>query len=438
LSIVAPDQAHSVIIVAPDAPHPDSHVIKTLLALSLGNGRNSNNGHLKPRKDIVAQLSNSRNRSAAVRAARGKAVIVSTSQVIARTLVQTCRQKGLAVVINHLLDYDGNEIYIKPVNGSVGKQFGEILNDFGRGSIIGLKHANGHVRLLPAMDTQLRDDDLLVAIAESEEDVVIERRRESSDDDIIAAEHHSMMAERTLVLGYNHKIADVISEMANYAVNGSLMHVVGVPTDLLPSNSAIPSTVKGLSVTYQSGDTSDRHMLDQLNVGTYDHVLVLAYSDDLDVQTADAETITTLLHLRDIAKKTHNNFTVVAEIVDSRNSHLAVATEVSDYIVDDTVISRLLTQVADDPAVSEVFEDLLDAEGAEFYFKPAGAFVRLEHPVSFATVVEAARRRNEIAVGYQKSSSHKTNGTVTINPPKDEIIRFSARDRVIVLAEDER
>ena len=42
-------------------------------------------------------------------------------------------------------------------------------------------------------------------------------------------------------------------------------------------------------------------MLDALQrAETYDHVIVLCYSDTLDAQEADARTLITLLHLRDI------------------------------------------------------------------------------------------------------------------------------------------
>ena len=45
-------------------------------------------------------------------------------------------------------------------------------------------------------------------------------------------------------------------------------------------------------------------------------MIVLAYSDDLDVQQADARSLVTLLHLRDIAERTGGEFTIVSELLD--------------------------------------------------------------------------------------------------------------------------
>ena len=60
-------------------------------------------------------------------------------------------------------------------------------------------------------------------------------------------------------------------------------------------------------------------------------------------------------------------------------------------------------------------------------------------PVSFYTVVEAARRRNEVAIGYRvgahSNDAAKAYG-VTVNPKKSETIALGPNDRVIVLAED--
>jgi ion channel POLLUX/CASTOR len=59
-------------------------------------------------------------------------------------------------------------------------------------------------------------------------------------------------------------------------------------------------------------------------------------------------------------------------------------------------------------------------------------------PLNFYTVVEAARRRDEVAVGYRLKSEaanpHKSYG-VRLNPDKSQRVTFTEDDRVIVLAE---
>jgi ion channel POLLUX/CASTOR len=59
-------------------------------------------------------------------------------------------------------------------------------------------------------------------------------------------------------------------------------------------------------------------------------------------------------------------------------------------------------------------------------------------PLSFYTVVEAARRRGEVAVGYRAKAEagdpRKSYG-VRLNPAKSRRIEFVEGDKVIVLAE---
>jgi hypothetical protein len=58
--------------------------------------------------------------------------------------------------------------------------------------------------------------------------------------------------------------------------------------------------------------------------------------------------------------------------------------------------------------------------------------------LTFHTVVEAARRAGEVALGYRvmaaANDAHKSYGIV-LNPLKSDPVTFATGDRVIVLAE---
>ena len=65
--------------------------------------------------------------------------------------------------------------------------------------------------------------------------------------------------------------------------------------------------------------------------------------------------------------------------------------------------------------------------------------MELGRPVNFYTVVEAARRRGEVAIGYRLMAQAKNAARsygVAVNPKKSEKLAFSAADQVIVLAEE--
>jgi hypothetical protein len=164
----------------------------------------------------------------------------------------------------------------------------------------------------------------------------------------------------------------------------------------------------------------------------------MSYSDTLDEQRADARTLVTLLHLRDIEAQQGESFTIVTEMLDVRNRALAVVTRADDFIVSGKLVSLAMTQLAENPELSAVFEDLFDETGSEVYLKPAGDYVRLNEPVDFYTVTESARRRGEVAFGYRLlalADDPDAAYGVVMNPNKVAAVTFSEDDKVIVLAE---
>jgi len=99
----------------------------------------------------------------------------------------------------------------------------------------------------------------------------------------------------------------------------------------------------------------------------------------------------------------------------------------------------MLSQISENKELAAVFQDLFDPEGSELYLKPAEDYVELGRPLNFYTVVEAARQRGEVAIGYRHhAEAHDPARSygVRVNPPKSVPVTFSREDRVIVLAEN--
>jgi hypothetical protein len=166
--------------------------------------------------------------------------------------------------------------------------------------------------------------------------------------------------------------------------------------------------------------------------------VVLSYADLLDEQRADARSLVTLLHLRDIEAQRGESYTIVTEMLDPRNRALAQVTRADDFIISGRLVSLVMSQLAENPSLRAVFDDLFDEQGAEIYLKPAGDYVRLDAPVDFYTVVEAARRHGEVAFGYRLlrfAESPSRNYGVVLNPDKTSSNEFTAEDRIIVLAD---
>jgi hypothetical protein len=125
-------------------------------------------------------------------------------------------------------------------------------------------------------------------------------------------------------------------------------------------------------------------------------------------------------------------------MLDIHNRNLADVIRADDFIVSDALVSLLMAQVSENKWLNAVFKDLFDPEGSEIYLKPASQYVKTGAPVNFYTVVEAARQRGEVAIGYRLQAlagdSSQAYGVV-VNPDKSKMVTFSDHDRIVVLAE---
>lgn len=189
-------------------------------------------------------------------------------------------------------------------------------------------------------------------------------------------------------------------------------------------------------MNFKVGDSTSRSLLDELNIADYEHVIVLA-DTTLDLQRADARTLVTLLHLRDISIHDQTPFSIVSEMLDLRNRELATVTGVDDFIVSTHLISLMIAQLSENSHLMPFFDDMLNEEGAEINLKPVEQYVKLGSLVNFYTVIEAARRCGETAFGYRITSEHTDEARcfgVHINPNKQDEILFNVGDKIIVFA----
>ncbi|HEY0068837.1 MAG TPA: NAD-binding protein, partial [Chloroflexia bacterium] len=399
LEIVNPQGARSIIVLSPDDDDPDSQVIKTVLAITNSPTRRP----ITEPYHIVAEIHNAKNMQAAQLVGGNEAQLIDVGDTISRLVVQTCRQSGLSVVYTELLDFDGDEIYTVEEPGLVGKTFGEALFAYRKSALIGLRRANGVVQINPPMDTTIAQGDKVLVVTEDDDTAKISVPNDYQVDESAINQGVPVepQPEHILVLGWNRRGLAIITELDHYVMPGSTVDVVADTPTCVEEVTHRAATLSSLTVTCTEGDTTDRQVLDSLGVEKYHHVIVLCYSDDLDAQRADARTLITLLHLRDIESKLGDSFSIVSEMLDDRNRKLAEVTQADDFIVSDKLISLMLSQISENKDLGEVFADLFNADGSEIYLKPAADYVKTGHPVNFYTVVEAARRRGEVAIGYR-------------------------------------
>ncbi len=427
LELGNPHTARSIILVAPEgSDDPDSIVIK--MALALTNNPRRGSGPL----DIVGELQETRNLEAATLVGRDEVSWVLARDLISRITVQTCRQSGLSSVYTELLDFDGDELYFAEEPALVGASYFDAQLSFADSCIVGLVSGDS-VLLNPDAGTIIAAGDRLIHIAADDSAIHLGSRGEPDPAAVSDAPGAGRRPERTLVLGSNTDLGTILRELDEYVSKGSSATIVAdVKAPKLPG-------LARLDLDFVRGDTTSRTVLDGLDVPSFDHIIVLAYKELLDAQRADAKTLVTLLHLREIGERAGTELNIVSEMLDDRNREIAEVTKADDFIVSDKLVSLALSQLSENRLLEKVFDALFSSEGSEIYLKPADRYIRPGAPADFYTVLEAARRRGETAIGY-RIATHAHDAAhgygVRLNPPKPERIEFSPGDKVIVLAED--
>ncbi|MBI3737684.1 MAG: NAD-binding protein [Chloroflexi bacterium] len=436
IEIVSPHTARSIIVL-PESKDPDAHVIKCVLALTNNPNRREEPYH------IVTQVRNPKNLEVLKMVGqRDHVQPILSSDLIARIVAQTSRQSGLSVVYTELMNFGGDEIYFVDAPASlIGKTYGDSLLAYENSTVIGLERSDGTILMNPPMETDIRAGDRIFAISEDDDTVVLSGMSSFPIDE--KAIHSASKArkpgpEKCLILGWNRSGTTIICELDNYVVKGSQVTVVSDVFNIEKQIREHCGKLPNQKVTIIEDDTTDRTLLEKINAPDYDHVIVLAYST-LEPQEADARTLVTLLHLRDIAVRDETPFSIVSEMLDLRNRELAEVAGVDDFIVSEHLVSLMMTQLSENADLFAVFTDIFDPEGSEIYLKPVSDYVATGQAVNFYTVTEAAKRRGETAIGYrlmsQSDDADKSYGVHT-NPKKSEMVTFAPEDKIIVIAEN--
>lgn len=425
LHMVRANDARSLIILAPDSPDDaDSFSLKTALAILNGKERKSTP------YQIVAEIKDEQNLEVAELIGKGQVVWINAEEVISRLIVQTSRQSGLSTVYSDLLDFEGNELYLRDALNLVGMSYLDASLAQKSSCLIGVVR-DAQVILNPPLDLVVGDSDQLIHL--SLDDSSIEYGQVATFDEtfIAAASHHPISPEKTLILGTNHALNLILAEINDFSPSGSAVKVIDTA---LPE---ISGEHKNIQIEIVKSEPSSRKVLQSVNLAEFNHIIVLADRESRTSEQADARTLLILLNLRELLKGAPKTPNIVSEMLNDQNRELAESASPDDFIVSEKLISNLISEITEDSAISPVIRAVLSSDGAQVKLQPAECFVTLGKEVDFNTVTVAALRRGESVMGYMcKTGASQLNQGVVLNPPKTEKVVFSPGDKVVVLSDE--
>jgi ion channel POLLUX/CASTOR len=435
LKIISPDTARAIVVVSPGGQYPDLPVAKSMMALARDRDQRTRPYH------IVAAVHRPANLEIFRIIGGDEAKVFMVDRLISYVIAQACRQPGLSVVYGELFSFQGAAIYFKDEPALAGATYGQALFRYEDSALIGLQRKDGQSQINPSMEAVIQPGDKVIAIAADGDAIRLSSRTDFAiqNEAVRGGDSAPPPLERLLILGWNRRGPMILEQLSFYAPPGSEVTVVAPVEPQQMQADCAGAQFPQMRVTFERGNLLDRPTLEKLVAAGHQSIVILSPVDAPEIQIADASTIITLLHLRDIARKTGQWLSIISEILDVRNRDLAEVTSADDVIISERLVALAMTQIAEDKDVIPVLVDFLSPSGSEIYLKPAGDYVAPGQAVNFYTVLEAARRRDETAIGYRllsEADQPEQSFGVHLNPGKRETITFGADDRVIVVATD--
>lgn len=463
--------AQSILILAPEISNSDIFVFKSALAIfEIFQGVK----HIYE-KVIIAELHDSKLIDLIKKQYLSKERIsflpIDSKKIVSEIVAQSSLQKGLSKIYEELLKFHktDNEIYF--VNASYFRilrkgnlKFKEILNFFKDSCSIGFFDNNKNKIIInPLADLYyseyvIQPKDQLIFIARNKKMIKIDEHGITNRKNEMKFQQNKeleLYKSRTLIFGNNETLPFIVDELGKYVGDGSTITIATKLSDenlnKLKNNISKYSNNNKQKIYYKRIEENiiDKKILETIiGAKVYNNIILLnspifskleENPNPLEqiniVEKQDAQTIRSLLHIRDFfdkhSDKEGENFSIVTEMGFAYNKDLVPINSMNEFVISDEIISSIFAQTALNKNRGEMFLDILFSDkGSEIYFKNAKYYVNLDKKVYFFMIIQSAIELKEIAIGYVQ------NGEIYLNPPKDKEITLNKNDQIITLAEE--
>ena len=424
----------------------DARLLKAILAVVAANGEDN----LPP---IVAELYLEQYRRLAENIVPGVVTTLNEADILARILVQTSRNAGLAAVYLNLVGFQGNEFYFyHPDSNWHNLTFGALPFHFSHGMPIGVRHADKTLTIKPSKHYKLADDDEVIILAEDDSTIQFYPQPVVQPKELSYANQSRTLERKTekyLVIGWNSKAPIILKEYAKYLVEGSQVNLVAqdLTDEVQAEFDKIAKTYPHIKMEAWQISVNSVEQLVTLNLHEFNSISILAGSGE-NAEEIDAKVLTTLLELRQVFQnytvETGNKVTteLIAEIIDSEDTDLVIQAGVKDFLLTNQLVSKILAQVSQQPEVISIYRDLFSAEGSELYIKPISLYFPAEQisKLTFADCILAAQHREEVCIGVKFNAigqQKDKNFGIDLVPSLHQQLNLTLNDALITLAEDE-
>jgi Trk K+ transport system NAD-binding subunit len=402
---------------------------------------------------VVAELQDMRHAGTLRALYSGPMEIVAGDEVISRLIVQNVRRPGLShVYAEFLSDVSGSQIYVREGPQLAGVSVRQLAHAFPDGVLLGVVRPRGddfQALLNPPGDLRLQANDQVAVLAPSY------AAAEPPDSFGAAPARQAQPVpasrapdrRRVLVLGWNHRVPALLEEFAAYADEAFSIDIVSQVSAAKREKriKAEALSTEHIEIRQLEFDYTVPAYLESVDPAGYDNLVLLPSERLKSEAESDARTILGYLLIRELMEGTATVPPVLVELIDPDNAAL-FDNRRGEVIVTPLIISRMMARVALRRELRAVFDELFSSGCSEILFrriaeydlagefKASGVTDAGERVCSFADLHRVADARGDIAIGIRRAGQEdKPDGGVQLNPGRDERLRLTGDDEIIVL-----
>ena len=361
---------------------------------------------------------------------------VHTKSVIASVTAQSIRHKHIANVIMDFLDYDGDEIYFYSAAKFAGFSFREISNSIVGATIIGISNCDKEIKLNPVPGQIIKEDDELIVIAEDDDLNLILNDSKVKNSGLLTLKKNTNNLNNTrsiLVIGWSDLGRNIIENALTMLQDESKIHVT-YRGDIVKQAPQIK--VQSDKINFESSSFSKENFSitkDFLLKNNFDTILIIGYNDHFSNELADTFSLMQNLQIRTLLEEMTqiDRPRVILQLNDGAKKSLIDLDDNNEFIVSNTLSSLLMTQLADNHSLKEIFEELFTPQGNEIHIKPIDCYCDFKKgdSIFIYELINLCLDSNQTFIGIIE------NEVLSLNPIKTDKVILNETIELVVISE---
>lgn len=357
---------------------------------------------------------------------------VLKENLFTQALVQITLQTGLTDVFNEIFSFEGNELYIYPIpNELLNTRYSEVYMSLNNASLVGIYDKDGTTTLCPKQDPILTEEDKIIVLMKDDDELVVKPSSTVVKSNQTIRRQDLFYIEHILILGWNQKVPFIVDEVHEYVEGKVNVTIISEEVD--------QSLVEGMKDRGHSVDLVqekyfDFDVLEKLDFEKFDRVMIVS-SDGYQAEESDTLAISTFIFIKNILQKVNKNPLITLQIEVQKNRDLIESDVFSEFLISDSLISGIISQLAENVNVNDALTELTSSNGNEIYFIPAEKILASlsKESLSIQEMYSVG-----ISMGFNVIGIKVNTGldfTISLNPDKDSSDILYMKDEIVVIGD---